>query len=94
MDIFKENSHKYFQNFPKNVITDLYKLCFQNYCASLIKIVMKGGGAKNSPLNSPLSPTFSCNAKKSIFVGQILVKSTTSSTILFENVHKCCPFLF
>ena len=26
-----------FQNFPKNVINDLYKLCFQNYCASSIK---------------------------------------------------------
>ena len=30
-----------FQNFSKNVINDLYKLCFQNYCASLIKVVMK-----------------------------------------------------
>ena len=28
MDIFKEN-------FPNNVISDLYKLCFQNYRASL-----------------------------------------------------------
>ena len=40
MDIFNENSHN-FQNFTKNVIYDLYKLCFQNYCASLIKVVMK-----------------------------------------------------
>ena len=31
----------FFQNIPKNVISDLYKLCFQNYCASLIKVVMK-----------------------------------------------------
>ena len=30
-----------FQNFPKTVINDLNKLCFQNYCASLIKVVMK-----------------------------------------------------
>ena len=41
MDIFKENWHN-FSKFPKNVINDLYKLCFQNYCASLIKVVMKG----------------------------------------------------
>ena len=40
MDIFNENSYN-FQNFAKNVIYDLYKLCFQNYCASLIKVVMK-----------------------------------------------------
>ena len=40
MDVFKENSHN-FSNFPKNVINDLYNLCFQNYCASLIKVVMK-----------------------------------------------------
>ena len=40
MDIFKENLHN-FSKFPKNVINDLYKLCFQNYCASLIKVVMK-----------------------------------------------------
>ena len=31
MDIFKEN----------NVINDLYKLCFQNYGASLIEVVIK-----------------------------------------------------
>ena len=30
-----------FQNFLKNVINDLYKLCFQNYCASLIYVVIK-----------------------------------------------------
>ena len=40
MDIFKENSHN-FQNFLKNVINDLYKLCFQNYCASLVYVVIK-----------------------------------------------------
>ena len=33
--IFKENSDM-FQNFLKNVINDLYKLCFQKYCASLL----------------------------------------------------------
>ena len=40
MDIFKENSDN-FSNFLKNVINDLYKLCFQNYCASLINVVIK-----------------------------------------------------
>ena len=72
MDIFKENSHNFF---PKNVINDLYKLYFQNYCASLIKVVMKRnnlncinhflvwkGGGKTA-LWTALSPTFSCNAK-------------------------------
>ena len=68
MDILKK-IRLIFQNFPKTVINDLNKLCFQNYCASLIKVVMKmkqlklhqsllgvkGGGAKTSPLNSPLS---------------------------------------
>ena len=38
---FLKKIHIIFQNFPKNVINDLYKLCFQNYCASLIKVVMK-----------------------------------------------------
>ena len=55
-----------FQNFPKNVINDLYKLCFQNYCASLIKVVMKRnnlncinhswcerGGGQNQPSEQP-----------------------------------------
>ena len=40
MDIFKEN-RLIFENFPKTVINDPNKLCFQNYCASLIKVVMK-----------------------------------------------------
>ena len=40
MDIFKENSD-FFPNFLKYVINDLYKLCFQNYCASLIYVVIK-----------------------------------------------------
>ena len=31
MDIFKEN-------FPNNVIIDLYKLCFQKYRASIVNI--------------------------------------------------------
>ena len=65
MDIFKENLHT-FSKFSINVITDLYKLSFQNYCASLIYVVIKlhrsllgvkggGGGCKNNPFNSPLS---------------------------------------
>ena len=32
MDIFKEN-------FPNNVINDPYKLCFQNYRASIVNII-------------------------------------------------------
>ena len=61
MDIFKEN-------FPKNVINDLYKLCFQNYRASIVNIYyikknklhrsllgVRGRGGGISPLNSPLS---------------------------------------
>ena len=40
MDILKK-IRLIFQNFPKTVINDLNKLCFQNYCASLIKVVMK-----------------------------------------------------
>ena len=59
MDIIKENLHN-FLYFPKNVINDLYKLSFQNYCAkeqlklhrSLLGVKR---GAKISPLNSPLS---------------------------------------
>ena len=69
MDILKENFHN-FSNFLKNVINDLYNLCFQNYCTLLIEVVLQknnlscinnflvrklGGGGKNSPLNSPLS---------------------------------------
>ena len=34
MDIFKEN-------FPNNIINDLYKLCFQNYRASLFKRLLQ-----------------------------------------------------
>ena len=41
MDILKK-IRLIFQNFPKTVIKDLNKLCFQNYCASLIKVVIKG----------------------------------------------------
>ena len=40
MNIFKESTHN-FSKFSKNVINDLYKLCFQNYCASLIYVVIK-----------------------------------------------------
>ena len=72
MDVFKENPH-IFSKFSKNVINDLYKLCFQNYCTSLTKVVMKrknlncinhfleGGGGRGP--KTALSPTFSCNAK-------------------------------
>ena len=55
-----------FQIFPKTVINDLNKLCFQNYCASLIKVVMKRnnlnciitswcerGGGQNQPSEQP-----------------------------------------
>ena len=49
MDIIKENWHN-FSKLPKNVIIDLYILCFQNYCASLITSITswceRGGGAK------------------------------------------------
>ena len=38
---FLKKIHIIFQNFLKNVINDLYKLCFQNYCASLIYVVIK-----------------------------------------------------
>ena len=55
MNIVKENLHS-FSNFLKNVINDLYKLSFQNYCAkeqlklhrSLLGVKR---GAKISPLN-------------------------------------------
>ena len=40
MDILKK-IRLIFQNFSKTVINDLNKSCFQNYCASLIKVVMK-----------------------------------------------------
>ena len=64
---FLNKIHIIFQNFTKNVINDLYKLCFQNYCASLSSyekeqlklhqslLGVKGAVAKTSPLNSPLS---------------------------------------
>ena len=43
---------------------------------------VKGGGAKQP------SPTFNCNAKMQYFFTKSLVKSTTNSTKLLENVHK------
>ena len=48
-----------FQNFSKNVINDLYKLCKSSYKKEQLKLHqsllgVKGGG-KNSPLNSPRS---------------------------------------
>ena len=46
MDIFKE-IRLVFQNFPKTVINELNKLCFQNYGASLIKVVMKRNNLKS-----------------------------------------------
>ena len=65
MDILKK-IRLIFQNFPKTVINDLNKLCFQNYCASLIKVVMKRnnlncinhflvwkGGGQNQPSEQP-----------------------------------------
>ena len=46
-----------FQNFSKNVINDLYKLCKSSYKKEQLKLHqsllgVKGGG-QNSPLNSP-----------------------------------------
>ena len=66
---FLKKIHLIFQNFTKNVINDLYKLCFQNYMCIVNKssyekeqlklhqslLGVKGGGGKISPLNSPLS---------------------------------------
>ena len=57
MDILKK-IRLIFQNFPKTVINDLNKLCFQNYCASLHKNItnilsisfLKILGAKNNPV--------------------------------------------
>ena len=59
MDIFKEN-------FPNNVINDLYKLCFQKYRESLIckkeqfklhrsLLGVRGGGGISLALNCPVS---------------------------------------
>ena len=97
MDIFKENWHN-FSKFPKNVINDLYKLCFQNYCAWLIKVVMKRnnlncinpswcerGGGQNQPSEQPSFQHLAVSVKIK-FVGQILVKSTTNST---NTLRKC-----
>ena len=47
---------------------------------------VKGGGGIKRAFCTALSPTFSCNAKKSLFVGQILVKSMTNST---NTLRKC-----
>ena len=54
MDIIKENWHN-FSKFPKNVIIDLYKLCFQNYCASLITSITSWceRGGQNQPSEQP-----------------------------------------
>ena len=41
MDIFKEN-------FPNNVINDLYTLCFQNYRASITSWCEGGGGGESA----------------------------------------------
>ena len=59
---------------------------------------VKGGGAKTA-LWTALSPTFSCNAKNTlIYLGYLLakflLKVRQTQQILFENVHKYCPFLF
>ena len=48
------------QFFSKNVINDLYKLCKSSYKKEQLKLHqsllgVKGGGGKNSPLNSPRS---------------------------------------
>ena len=40
MNTLKENSI-IFQNFPQNVINDLYKSCIQNHCTLLIEVVLK-----------------------------------------------------
>ena len=73
MDILKK-IRLIFQNFPKTVINDLNKLCFQNYCASLIKVVMKRnnlncinhflvwkGGGQNQPSLQHLAVSLKIN---------------------------------
>ena len=75
---------------------DLYKLCFQNYCASLIYVVInrtteiasitswcKRGGGQKQPSEQP---TFNCNAEMQYFFYQILVRQTQQTHL--ENVHK------
>ena len=58
-----------FQNFSKNVINDLYKLCKSSYKKEQLKLHqpllgVKGGGGQKQPSEQPeISPTFSCNAK-------------------------------
>ena len=69
-----------FQSFLKNVIND--NISFQNYCTLLIDrssskkeqpklhrslLGVKGGGGKNSPLNSPLSNIIAVTVKINIF---------------------------
>ena len=66
MNIFKENTHNFF-NFLKNVINDLYKLCFQYTVHRYIRcykieqlklhrslLGVNEGGGQNSPLSRPL----------------------------------------
>ena len=78
----------------------LKQVCIVNkssYEKDQLKLYQSLLGVKGRGAKSALSPTFSCNYKNQyiLFVGQILVKSTTNLTnIFFENVHKYCPFLF
>ena len=83
------------------MINDLYKLCFQNYCASLIYVVIKieqlklrrslpgvKGGGQIQPSEQPSPQHLTVTLKCNIFY-LILVKSIrqTKQTHL-ENVHK------
>ena len=91
MCTFLKKSCINFQNFPENMISGPYSLCFQNNCTSLNKVVYyikrqlklhhflgwKGGGGKISPMKSL---TFSCNDRNQYFLGYILAESTTIST--------------
>ena len=58
---------------------------------------VKGGGVKNSPLNSRLSNIIAVTVKINV-LGQILVKVRQTQQILLDNVHKNIiqywPFLF
>ena len=76
MDVFKED-RIIFQNLPKNMINDLYKLCFSKLLCIVNKssyekeqlklhqslLGVKGGGGAKTALRTALSPKFSCNAK-------------------------------
>ena len=59
MDIFKEN-------FPNNVINDLYTLRFQNYRASITSWC-EGGGGENQPSEQPSLQHLAVTVSTNIF---------------------------